>query len=131
MDKIYRYIHRDTGDYTRESRALGEQSPGLTPLCHAVMRGHREIVRLLIDKGASVDQECCYKGNGETIITAMHFAIKNEDDEMVKLLQGFSSKVDYKTPELDASLSEKLDHILAYTYSIGYFFFSQKYNKLN
>ena len=88
-------------------------------------------MRLLIDKGASVDQECSYKGNGETIITAMHFAVKNEDDEMVKLLQGFSSKVDYKTPELGASLSEKLDHILAYTYSIGYFFFSQKYSKLN
>ena len=88
-------------------------------------------MRLLIDKGASVDQECCYKGNGETIITAMHFAIKNEDDKMVKLLQGFSSKAGDKTPELDASLSEKLDQILAYTYSIGYFFFSQKYNKLN
>ena len=58
---------------------------GITPLCHAVMNSHKDLVMLLIKSRANVDKKCIL-WNGKSNLSVLQIAQVRRDLEFVKIL---------------------------------------------
>jgi ankyrin repeat protein len=86
-------------DFLRDSPDLGARDArGYTPLMHAVESKHAsvEIVRLLLDHGADLNQTCQQYG-AEYTVAAIGLAAG--DPEKVRLLLNRGASLNYSRPE--------------------------------
>eukprot|EP00919_Chromeraceae_sp_WS-2016_P057927 GHVR01137276.1.p1 GENE.GHVR01137276.1~~GHVR01137276.1.p1 ORF type:complete len:300 (+),score=10.48 GHVR01137276.1:492-1391(+) len=87
-----------------------------TPLMYACMKGHLEVVNVLISKGAEINANDRYRK------TPLMYASMEGHQEVVKLLIGKGADVNYKdengrTPLIDASMKGNLDMVKVLIYS--------------
>ena len=91
------------------SREWSDASDGYALLCTAVIKKHREIVKLLLTNGSKVNSI-----NENASITPLHFAVRNSAIEIVQMLLDRGAKINAQnklgnTPLHNAVKSKKLE----------------------
>ncbi len=73
-------------DYTQK---LYNQAEGRTALIEAVQKGHKDVVQILLERGAAADIQEKYSGN-----TALIYAARLGYQDIVKILLAYGARVD-------------------------------------
>ena len=105
IEKVRAVLHRSKDPKDLLNQCHGSTSESyVTPLMLASVKGHLEIIKLLIEKGADLDLMTNEKSYKENSASALMKAVETKKIEVVKLLLELGAEVDRKNRNRTSAL---------------------------